>query len=74
MPKAGRFSSLSHMIRSVSERAMNRKVVECLVRAGAFEAVGFKHGRWVDIVFMQRALNSGRQGPPDAAGLTLSES
>lgn len=42
--------------------------------AGAFEAVGFKHGRWVDIVFMQRALNSGRQGPPDAAGLSLSES
>jgi DNA polymerase-3 subunit alpha len=37
--KVGRFTSLSQMIRSVSERSMNRKVVECLVRAGAFDAI-----------------------------------
>lgn len=42
--------------------------------AGAFEAVGFKHGRWVDIVFMQRALNAGAATSPDAGGLILSES
>ena len=31
-------------------------------RAGLLAAVGFKHGRWVDSVLMQRAL-----GPGDAA-------
>ncbi len=34
-------------------------------------AVGFKHGRWVDIVWMQRTLNGGSDALPDAAGLDL---
>jgi L-amino acid N-acyltransferase YncA len=38
---------------------------------GSSTAVGFKHGRWVDIVFMQRALNGGDQTPPNGAGLNL---
>jgi L-amino acid N-acyltransferase YncA len=38
---------------------------------GSSSAVGFKHGRWVDIVFMQRALNGGDQTPPNGAGLNL---
>jgi phosphinothricin acetyltransferase len=38
---------------------------------GVGRAVGFKHGRWVDIVTMQRALNTGAAGPPDAPGLAL---
>ena len=43
------------------------------LRTGAFEDVGFKHGRWLDIVFMQRALNGGADTPPRAdQGLTLS--
>jgi phosphinothricin acetyltransferase len=33
--------------------------------------LGFKHGRWVDIVWMQRALNGGSGAPPDAQGLDL---
>jgi phosphinothricin acetyltransferase len=28
-------------------------------RVGVFESVGFKHGRWVDTVLMQRALGDG---------------
>ena len=32
--------------------------------AGTLQSVGFKHGRWVDIVFMQRALNGGAQTGP----------
>ncbi|MDB5468919.1 MAG: hypothetical protein JWR84_479 [Caulobacter sp.] len=32
--------------------------------AGVFRAVGWKHGRWVDIVFMQRLLNGGDTTPP----------
>lgn len=31
---------------------------------GTFEAVGFKHGRWVDSVLMQRALGPGAETPP----------
>lgn len=30
---------------------------------GTFEAVGFKHGRWVDTVLMQRSLGEGEQTP-----------
>jgi phosphinothricin acetyltransferase len=34
-------------------------------RVGVFEAVGFKHGRWLDTVLMQRALGDGSSGAPD---------
>jgi phosphinothricin acetyltransferase len=39
--------------------------------AGVGKSFGFKHGRWVDIVWMQKAINGGDAQPPDAAGLTL---
>lgn len=31
---------------------------------GTIEAVGFKHGRWLDSVLMQRALGAGAGSPP----------
>jgi L-amino acid N-acyltransferase YncA len=31
---------------------------------GALQSVGFKHGRWLDTVLMQRALGSGAALPP----------
>lgn len=34
---------------------------------GVGRGFGFKHGRWVDIVFLQKALNGGDTRPPDAA-------
>jgi phosphinothricin acetyltransferase len=34
-------------------------------RVGTLEAVGFKLGKWVDTVLMQRALNTGSQTSPD---------
>ncbi|MFQ5534617.1 MAG: GNAT family N-acetyltransferase [Sphingomonadales bacterium] len=34
-------------------------------RVGQFEKVGFKHGRWLDIVLMQRALGNGAKSPPE---------
>lgn len=40
---------------------------------GILRAVGFKHGRWVDIVMMQKALNSGGVSAPSTGGLTLGE-
>lgn len=39
--------------------------------AGVGKSVGFKHGRWIDIVWMQKALNGGDARAPDAAGLSL---
>lgn len=34
--------------------------------------LGYKHGRWVDTVWMQKALNGGTTREPDAPGLALS--
>jgi len=31
---------------------------------GNFQSIGFKHGRWLDTVLMQRALGSGDMAPP----------
>ncbi|MGV8920675.1 MAG: GNAT family N-acetyltransferase [Pseudomonas sp.] len=33
-------------------------------RVGVFESVGFKHGRWVDTVLMQRTLGDGAGSSP----------
>lgn len=41
--------------------------------AGVFRSVGWKHGRWVDVVMMQRALGAGDAGEPDAPGLAIAE-
>lgn len=35
-------------------------------RVGTLRAVGFKHGRWLDTVLLQRALGTGDETPPDA--------
>jgi len=35
----GPFKSASHVLRAVAERSINRKVMECLVRSGAFDAL-----------------------------------
>jgi L-amino acid N-acyltransferase YncA len=37
-------------------------------RVGTIEGAGFKHGRWVDSVLMQRALGPGMAEPPDKEG------
>jgi phosphinothricin acetyltransferase len=33
--------------------------------SGRLEGTGYKHGRWLDTVFMQLALNGGADRPPD---------
>jgi L-amino acid N-acyltransferase YncA len=35
-------------------------------RVGTLQAVGFKHGRWLDTVLLQRALGTGDETPPNA--------
>lgn len=44
------------------------------VGAGVGKSFGFKHGRWVDIVWMQKPLNGGDQTDPDTPGVRLSGS
>ena len=39
---------------------------------GVFPDMGYKFGRWVDLVWMQRPLNGGGDREPDAAGMELS--
>lgn len=39
--------------------------------AGVGRSLGFKHGRWVDIVWMQKPLNGGDATPPDGPGIPL---
>jgi L-amino acid N-acyltransferase YncA len=39
---------------------------------GIAPAMGYKFGRWVDLVWMTRPLGPGRDAPPDAPGLLLS--
>jgi L-amino acid N-acyltransferase YncA len=34
------------------------------VEVGTLKDVGFKHGRWLDTIIMQRALGPGSQSPP----------
>ena len=40
--------------------------------AGVSTAVGFKFDRWVDVVWMQRALGGGGAEPPDGPGVKFS--
>lgn len=44
------------------------------VDAGVGKSFGFKHGRWLDIVWMQKALNGGDETAPDTPGVRLSDS
>jgi L-amino acid N-acyltransferase YncA len=40
-------------------------------QTGVGRSVGFKHGRWVDIVHMQKPLNGGDALAPSGPGVTL---
>jgi len=40
-------------------------------QTGVGRSVGFKHGRWVDIVHMQKPLNGGDTLAPSGPGVTL---
>ena len=40
--------------------------------AGVGRSFGFKHGRWVDIVWMQKPLRGGDTAPPSGPGLPMS--
>jgi len=48
-------------------RSLNFRVL------GVGKSVGYKRGRWLDIVWMQRELRDGDRQLPESGGLTLSE-
>jgi phosphinothricin acetyltransferase len=35
-------------------------------RVGTLEAIGYKHGRWLDVVLLQRDIGEGASSPPQA--------
>ena len=35
------------------------------IHSGVLAGSGFKHGRWLDTVFMQLAMNGGKDAAPD---------
>ena len=39
------------------------------VHCGAIAGSGYKHGRWLDTVLMQLAINGGTDAPPDPDSL-----
>lgn len=38
---------------------------------GTLPALGYKHGRWIDVVIMQKPLNGGSDSDPQGSGLAL---
>lgn len=66
--QSGQIKSLPQLLRALPERALNRKVVECLVRAGAFDSIHPNRGellgsldKLVDQASRQRqAIESGQ--------------
>lgn len=38
---------------------------------GITPGLGYKHGRWLDVVWMQKALNGGAAGAPQGSGIDL---
>jgi phosphinothricin acetyltransferase len=40
-------------------------------QAGIGQSLGFKHGRWVDIVWMRKALGDGDSATPQGPGVSL---
>jgi phosphinothricin acetyltransferase len=47
-----------------SRNSIGLHTAEGFTRVGAIEAVGFKHGRWLASVLMQRVLGPGAGAPP----------
>jgi phosphinothricin acetyltransferase len=53
---------------SANQASIGVHVACGFLRVGTLRSVGFKFGRWVDSIFMQRPLASGDGSPPEKAG------
>ena len=66
--EAGGFRLLVATIVSPGNEASERMCAALgFTRAGRLEGAGWKRGRWLDVVFMQRALGAGKGAPPEGA-------
>jgi len=61
------FRQIVAVIGDGSPRSASVRLHEKLgfVHCGRLEGSGYKHGRWLDTIFMQLALNGGATVPPD---------
>lgn len=70
--EAAEMAGFRQMVALISSDAEARSIPlhEALgfVVAGRITNVGYKHGRWHDIVYMQRALGAGSSSPPPMGG------
>lgn len=57
---------------SANTPSIGLHAAEGFVRVGTLRSVGFKLGRWVDSVIMQRALGAGDSSPPATASSSAS--
>ncbi|WP_309082832.1 N-acetyltransferase family protein [Chelativorans sp.] len=65
------FRQIAAVIGDGSPNSASVKLHEALGfrHAGVLEGSGYKHGRWLDTIFMQLALNGGAATPPDPDSL-----
>lgn len=65
------FRQITAVIGDGSPQSASVKLHEALGfrHSGVLQGSGYKHGRWLDTVFMQLELNGGAATPPDAESL-----
>ena len=57
---AGPFTSISDFLERVDQRKVNKKVIESLIKAGAFDSLGITRAKAMEL--MSRALNGSSRG------------
>ncbi len=66
--ECGGYSSFTHFCSLVDSRKVNKKVVECLIKAGAFDSMGLKRSQLVNLVADKWDRLSKKNGKPTLQG------
>lgn len=66
--EAGGFRQMVALIAGTEPASAALHAGAGFVEAGRLRSVGRKHGRWIDVVYMQRSLGAGDGAPPPEAG------
>jgi DNA polymerase III subunit alpha len=72
--RVGRFRSLAHLVTEIDLRLANHKVLECLIKAGAFDSLGFHRAAWWSVLddlldYGQRRRREREEGQGNLFGL-----
>jgi DNA polymerase-3 subunit alpha len=75
--RVGRFRSLAHLVSEIDLRLANHKVLECLIKAGAFDSLGVHRGALAAVLddvleFGQRKRREREEGQGNLFGLMAS--